>query len=103
MQQSITANRFYSDGSCAYQMSGTLFSAGVLTKGFDLFISFRALIKEAPDKLKRGRSELDSEMTMLSSVKSKIIDVVQIVPVRHSRETLPTPGKHTFMTDAFLV
>jgi hypothetical protein len=41
-----------------------------LTKGFDLFISLKALMKEAPDKLNAGRSELEREMMMLSRVNS---------------------------------
>lgn len=45
-------------------------SEDVLTKGFDLFISLKALMKEAPDKPNAGRSELEREMTMLSRVNS---------------------------------
>lgn len=45
-------------------------SEDVLTKGFDLFMSLKALMKEAPDKLNAGRSELEREMMMLSKINS---------------------------------
>jgi hypothetical protein len=75
----------------------------VLTKGFDLFISLKALMKEAPDKLNAGRSELEREMMMFSKINSGLNGISGKGLGRFLARRETKSRKHTFVTDALVV